>query len=54
MIKQPDPKLHLFISLIKSGIRIISCVLGLIYKNITFVCIGLILAESLGILEELK
>ena len=50
--KVPDPKLHQFISFVKSGIRIVSCIAGLCgYFGIGF--FGLLLAEIVGIYEEL-
>jgi hypothetical protein len=51
-IKHPDAKKHLYVSLVKSGIRIIAggC---LISGNFIFAGVGFILAEVLGIVEEL-
>jgi hypothetical protein len=51
-IKHPDAKKHLYVSLVKSGIRIIAggC---LISGNFIFAGAGFILAEVLGIVEEL-
>ena len=50
--KQPDPKTHLYISLVKSAFRIIAGLL-LVY-NLPIVAGGLIIiAEVLGILEEI-
>ena len=50
--KLPNPRLHQIISFVKSGIRIISCFIGIIgfYELGFFV---LIVAEIVGIAEEL-
>ena len=50
--KHPDAKKHLYISLVKSAIRIVAggC---LITGNLLMAGVCLILAEVLGILEEL-
>lgn len=45
---------HLIISLIKSAIRIISGILSVKLQSLEILAIGLILAEILGIIEELK
>ena len=45
---------HLYISLVKSTIRILSCIISILTKKFTFLAIGFGLAEGLGILEELK
>ena len=51
-VNQPDAEKHQKISFIKSGIRILSCGLGIIgLYEIGFV--GLLLAEIVGIKEEL-
>jgi len=47
-----NSKWHLYISFIKSAIRIIGCILGVIYNSILILGIGLLVAEGLGILEE--
>jgi hypothetical protein len=51
-IKHPDAKKHLYVSLAKSAIRILAggC---LVTGNFVFAGIGFILAEVLGIVEEL-
>ena len=51
-MKQPDPKLHLHLSLVKSGIRIIAGA-ALIYGCLIGCGIALIVAELIGIAEEL-
>ena len=48
-----NSKGHLYISIIKSAIRIISCTLSISYSNWIFLAIGLGIAETLGIFEEL-
>jgi len=45
---------HLYISLIKSIIRILACIIAVVCKSFKFLAIGFGLAEGLGILEELK
>ncbi len=45
---------HLYISLIKSTIRILACIVSIMTKNFTILAIGFGLAEGLGILEEIK
>ena len=48
----PDPKKHQHISFIKSGVRIVACLLGFAgMYQIGF--LGLFLAELIGIYEEL-
>lgn len=51
-IKHPDAKKHLYVSLAKSAIRILAggC---LVTGNFVFAGIGFILAEVLGVVEEL-
>jgi hypothetical protein len=50
--EHPDPKRHLYVSVIKSIIRIFSY-LSLALGNVGIAAIGLIAAEVFGILEEL-
>ena len=50
-MNQPDPKLHQRLSFIKSGIRITACVAGV--WNVAFLAIGLLIAEVVGVYEEL-
>ena len=48
----PDPKKHQYVSFVKSGVRIIACLLGFAgMYQIGF--LGLFLAELIGIYEEL-
>ena len=51
-IKHPDAKKHLYVSLVKSAIRVVAggC---LITGNFVFAGVGFILAEVLGVVEEL-
>ena len=48
----PDPKLHLYISLFKSGLRL-GAGTALIYGDLLVAGVLLIVAELLGIAEEL-
>lgn len=50
--KQPNPKIHLYISLVKSVVRI-AAGLALINQLVAVAGWSLIIAEVLGILEEL-
>ncbi len=51
-VKHPDPKKHQQISFIKSGVRIVACLLGFAgMYQIGF--LGLFLAELIGVYEEL-
>ena len=48
----PDPKKHQYVSFVKSGVRIVACLLGFTgMYQIGF--LGLFLAELIGIYEEL-
>lgn len=51
-MNHPDPKKHQYISFAKSAIRIIAGI-SLINGNLFSAGLGLILAEVLGVLEEL-
>jgi len=44
---------HLYISLVKSTIRVWGCVWGIIANSLEIALYGLALAELLGVLEEL-
>ena len=48
-----NSKGHLFISIAKSGIRIILAGVAIFTKNITVLASGILVAEVLGIAEEL-
>ena len=52
ILKHPNPKKHLYVSLAKSAIRIVAGVC-LIQGNLLMAGVCLILAEVLGIVEEL-
>jgi len=48
----PDPKKHQHVSFVKSGVRIVACILGFAgMYQVGF--LGLFLAELIGIYEEL-
>ena len=44
---------HFFISVIKSSIRIASCLVSIRFNDFVILAVGLAVAESLGIAEEL-
>jgi len=46
-------KKHFYISLVKSGLRIIGCIALIVSLNIMWFGIAFLLAELLGIAEEL-
>jgi hypothetical protein len=48
-----NSKGHLTISLVKSGVRIVGCGIGIALSSLTVVASALILAELLGVAEEL-
>lgn len=48
-----NSKGHLILSIIKSVVRIVSCVLTIVIKSITPMAIGFMIAEGLGICEEM-
>jgi hypothetical protein len=50
-MKQPNPRVHFYISLVKSALRIVAGV-AFMHSCLTGGGIFLILAEALGILEE--
>lgn len=43
---------HFIVSVTKSGIRIFGCVVCLFTKSLTPLAVGFLLAEFLGVLEE--
>tara|TARA_R110000822_G_scaffold5031_7_gene21817 strand:+ start:1401 stop:1568 length:168 start_codon:yes stop_codon:yes gene_type:complete len=51
-LNHPDPKKHQLISFVKSSIRIVACVGG-VFGSIAFLAVGLLLAEIVGVYEEL-
>lgn len=52
-MKSPDVVKHFIISYAKSIIRIITCIIAYMTHSIEVLCIGLAMAEVLGLLEEL-
>lgn len=48
-----NSKEHLYISLSKSVIRIIACIDSIVKKNMLPMIFGFLIAETLGITEEL-
>ena len=48
-----NSKWHLYVSILKSLLRILGCIAVFIKNDMTFFCIAFIAAEVLGILEEL-
>lgn len=48
----PDAKNHLNVSLAKSGIRILAAA-ALAFDAVTYAGVGFVLAEILGVVEEL-
>ncbi len=51
-MNHPDPKKHQLISFVKSGIRILACVGGA-FGSVAFLAVGLLIAEIVGVYEEL-
>ena len=52
MIAKDPGKMHYYISLVKSGIRVAGCVVAVVLQSITLLAISFLIAEVLGILEE--
>jgi len=52
-MNHPDPKKHQYISFVKSGIRIAGCVCAIYSGTILGLAIALLVAELVGIYEEL-
>jgi len=52
-VKKMNSKMHLAISLVKSGIRIVGCCVALRCQSLTILILALLAAEILGVLEEL-
>ena len=52
MIAKDPGKMHYYISLVKSAIRILGCGVALVLQSITILAVALLVAEVLGILEE--
>lgn len=49
-----NSKWHLYISIFKSFLRILGCVLSIALSNWLVLAISFLIAEILGVLEELK
>ena len=47
-----NSKWHLYISFVKSGIRIIACGASLALQSLSILAAGMLIAELLGVLEE--
>lgn len=47
-----NSKWHLYISFVKSATRIIACMLSLVLQSVTVLATGMLVAEILGVLEE--
>lgn len=52
-MKQPDPKMHQHISFVKSAIRIVAGVFLMFPQGLIMAGSAIIIAEILGIIEEL-
>ncbi|CAB4142654.1 hypothetical protein UFOVP447_23 [uncultured Caudovirales phage] len=52
-MNHPDPKKHQYISFVKSAIRIAGCVCAIYSGTILGLAIALLVAEVVGIYEEL-
>ena len=50
--KDPGDR-HFIISLVKSSIRLLGCVLCIAFQNISVLAVSFLIAELLGIYEEL-
>lgn len=52
-MNHPDPKKHQYVSFAKSGIRIAGCVCAIYSGTILGLAIALLVAEIVGVYEEL-
>lgn len=52
-MEHPDPVKHRYISFIKSGIRVSACALAAITGSVLVLALGLLVAELVGVYEEL-
>lgn len=52
-MNHPDPKKHQLISFVKSGIRIAGCVCAMASGQVIGLAIALLVAEFVGVYEEL-
>jgi hypothetical protein len=48
-----NSKAHLYISIIKSILRISGCILAMFFSNLTIMAFSFVVAEVGGVLEEL-
>jgi hypothetical protein len=49
----PDPRKHQLISFVKSGIRVGGCILGVATGSVVALAFSLLVAELVGVYEEL-
>jgi hypothetical protein len=52
-MNQPDPRKHQLISFLKSGIRIGGCLVAAIMGSVWILAVSLLVAEIVGVYEEL-
>lgn len=52
-MKHPDPKKHQLISFAKSGIRIGGCAVAALTGSVVILAVALLVAEIVGVYEEL-
>lgn len=52
-MNHPDPKKHQYVSFFKSGLRIVGCIAALHVASIFPLAIAFLVAELVGIYEEL-
>ncbi len=52
MIAKDPGQMHYYISLVKSGVRILGCMGAMVYSSVLILALSFLLAEVLGILEE--
>jgi len=52
-MKAPSIKMHLCFSLVKSVIRITACIFGLVLNDAYLTILSILIAELVGIVEEL-
>jgi len=53
MVESEYSNWHTYCSYVKSGIRIIACLAGMMLGSVSLLAIGLLIAECVGIVEEL-
>jgi len=52
-VKAPDVNKHFIISIVKSAIRISSCIVAIQFNTWQILAIGFVVAEILGVVEEI-